>query len=131
VTGRLAAVWRRFRYPDGFHTWRWRAVAVWLVAFTVLVAYSLQVQRDESRRNDRQQQAANVAQQRQINNDRHVLTELCRANSTELGIVSALILYVQSDPHPQSYRVRSTLAILAGQGVKLGQQTACEDVSHP
>jgi uncharacterized membrane protein YgcG len=76
-------------------------------------------------------QATNVAQQQQINNNNQVLTELCRANSTELGIVSALILYVQADPHPQSYRVRSTLAILAGQGVKLGQQTACEDVSHP
>jgi hypothetical protein len=119
------------RLRSGVHAWRWRGLTVWIAVFSLLVAYSLQVQRDESRRNDHQQQVANRAQQRQLNDARHALSELCRANSTELGIVSALILYVQSDPHPRSYRVRSTLAILAGQGIKLGQQTACEEIRQP
>lgn len=44
--------WDWFWHPPGTHAIRWRTTATWIVIFTILVAWSLQLQRNESRRND-------------------------------------------------------------------------------
>ena len=37
---------RKFLKPEGFQAWRWRALLVWIVFFSVVVAWDLKYQRD-------------------------------------------------------------------------------------
>ena len=52
VRRRCREWWQAFWNPEAFHAWRWRAVAAWIIVFTLVVAWSLQAGRNESTRND-------------------------------------------------------------------------------
>jgi hypothetical protein len=52
VRARLLALWDWFWHPPGLHAHRWRALATWVVVFTLVTAYGLRAQHDESHRND-------------------------------------------------------------------------------
>lgn len=62
---------------------------------------------------------------------RNALGEACHATTVLYGITSALILYYQAEPKPNSYRVRKLVDVLAGYGIDLGSLTACKNIARP
>jgi hypothetical protein len=52
LTGWCNGCWDWIVRPDGFHAHRWRFVATWIIAFSLIVAWSLQEIRGESTKND-------------------------------------------------------------------------------
>jgi len=121
---RVRKAWRQFRYPAGIHAWRWRFLGLWLVVFTVIVAWSLNSQRQQTR----ERTTANRAQIRIL---RRGLDEACHATTAQLGAIAVMILYISGGPDARSYRATSAVNALEGYVTDLGQMTACDQITRP
>lgn len=49
---KMRHVWYKICHPEGIHTWRWRALTLWVVVFSILVAVAFKQQSNESQAND-------------------------------------------------------------------------------
>ncbi len=82
-------------YPDGLHAWRWRALTVWVIAFTAVAVVLLQQNRHET------EHAKRLAVETRIQNARQqaALVSLCNRGYISLGTIEVMIRAL-----PRKYR---------------------------
>lgn len=87
-------------HPKGSHPWRWRTLSVWVIAFSLLIGWSLQTQHDDARRAER------IAKQTGVQNTRQQTTivMLCNRGYILDGLVQAAIVLVAKPPNPPADR---------------------------
>jgi hypothetical protein len=66
---KMSKFWQWFRYPTGTHEWRWRFLGIWIIFFTIIVAWTLNQLGNQSDRGidlATKNRAANARQERTI-----------------------------------------------------------------
>jgi uncharacterized membrane protein len=59
------------------------------------------------------------------------LVESCHATTSQIGVITALILYLSSSPNASGYQAQKAISDLAGFASDLSSLTACQQITRP